>query len=381
MFPQSKIRQLIKAHFFNSSVNLFRQLYRTILVVSLTIPLLGIGASPIQAKATKTPKAGITAGNAYDVIALVNQLRASNGLAPFQTNAALMASAQSHSQYQANIGSTTHTGSGGSDVKSRALAAGYGAGANVSVIENIYGGMGATPQRAVTWWQGDGPHLNTMLSTRHTDAGAGIAVSSSGVVFITLDVGSVVGGSAPPVSQTTPVVGSTPGALPAASTGVVFNPVLIASPNPDGSIIHLVQAGQTLWTIAATYKIALPDLLRLNGFTENSLIYPGDKLLIKPAGLVTPTLRATGTPEPETTVPKNDLDKAANFGSGYEITPSPSALPAQGSNPPAAAVSVQKSALQAEGSRTTILLIIVIAFLLVGGAALVLTGNVIRRLD
>jgi LysM repeat protein len=68
---------------------------------------------------------------------------------------------------------------------------------------------------------------------------------------------------------------------PSAASGAL--PVLQATPMPDGSIVHTVQAGQTLWTVAAVYDIALADLLEQNGLTENSLLHPGDELLIRPA--------------------------------------------------------------------------------------------------
>ena len=181
--------------------NAWRRLALGLLTCLWMAAWMGMDVSATGAKATRTPKN--QGYNPYDVIAAVNSVRAANGLPAFQTNGALMAAAQAHSEYQASIGSTTHTGQGGSDVKSRALAAGYGGGENVSVVENIYGGMNATPQQAVNWWQGDSLHLNTLLSTRHTDAGAGVA-TSGGVVYYTLDVGSVSGG---PVTLITPVAG------------------------------------------------------------------------------------------------------------------------------------------------------------------------------
>ena len=102
--------------------------------------------------------------SAYDVINAVNQIRESNGLPPYQINGSLMAAAQAHSDYQASIGQVTHTGQGGSNAKSRAMAAGYGGGAAVFVSENIYGGGSASAQSAVNWWMGDALHQNTMLS-------------------------------------------------------------------------------------------------------------------------------------------------------------------------------------------------------------------------
>jgi uncharacterized protein YkwD len=343
-----------------------------LLACILALPLLGMSSPIIQAKPTKTPKGSTSAGSPYDIITLVNQLRAANGLTPYQVNSALMASAQSHSQYQASIGSTTHTGSGGSDVKSRALAAGYGGGANVSVIENIYGGMGATPQRAVSWWQGDGPHLNTMLSTRHTDVGAGIAVSG-GVVYITLDVGSVQGGAAPPLSTANP--GSNPGSLPVTATPALlaFNPMVIATPNLDGSIVHVVQSGQALWNIAAAYNVALPDLLQMNGFTENTYIYPGDRIIVRPAAPVssaTTEMRDVGATE-------TILDPATVSASLSTETPLAEVLES-GAIATSAIQSDQPPGDLTSGSHPDPLMLFIGA-LVFGGAALVLAGNLMKR--
>ncbi len=185
-------------------------------LVLCTILLAGLPARRAAASVQAQKK---SAGSPSALIQAVNAVRSANGLAPFQVNSALMAAAQAHSEYQASIDSTSHTGRGGSDIKGRAMAAGYGGGANVSVIENVYGGMGATPQQAVSWWQGDGIHLETLLSTRHTEVGAGAAVSDSGVVYYTLDVGAISGSGSPGNSSTgnaTTSASSGPGAASAA---------------------------------------------------------------------------------------------------------------------------------------------------------------------
>ena len=66
-----------------------------------------------------------------------------------------------------------------------------------------------------------------------------------------------------------------------ASSGGWVAPLETAAPNPDGSVMHEVQPGQALWSIAAAYQIDLSDLLALNGLTEKAVIQPGDKLVIK----------------------------------------------------------------------------------------------------
>ncbi len=78
--------------------------------------------------------------------------------------------------------------------------------------------------------------------------------------------------------------------LPAATSQPTIAPVTTSTPNPDGAVIHVVQPGQTLWTIATSYNVSLPELYRLNGLTDKSVIVPGQKVLIKAAaGTATPT--------------------------------------------------------------------------------------------
>ena len=66
-----------------------------------------------------------------------------------------------------------------------------------------------------------------------------------------------------------------------------FFPSVWVSPTPDatGAIIVLVQPGESLWVIAARAGLSLPELLALNGLTEQSIINPGDALII---GYATP---------------------------------------------------------------------------------------------
>lgn len=56
-----------------------------------------------------------------------------------------------------------------------------------------------------------------------------------------------------------------------------------AIPEGDGSIVHIVKSGQTLVGIATVYGIPLPDLLTLNGLTMESIIQPGDRILVRQA--------------------------------------------------------------------------------------------------
>ena len=59
------------------------------------------------------------------------------------------------------------------------------------------------------------------------------------------------------------------------------------------SIVHAVQYGDTLWSIAEAYGITLNELLNLNNLTEDAIILPGNELLVRLANVVVvaPALR------------------------------------------------------------------------------------------
>ena len=69
-----------------------------------------------------------------------------------------------------------------------------------------------------------------------------------------------------------------------------------ATPGMDGGIRHTVLEGQFLITIAEMYGITLNELLTKNNLTAESLILPGDILIIREGGEIT-LGQPTGTPE------------------------------------------------------------------------------------
>lgn len=362
--------------------------------VSLTLILCLSGTTLHFYSAQASPAYAGLPASGQEVIQLVNQVRAEHGLPAFVPNGALMAAAQAHSEYQASIGQATHTGAGGSSILSRAIAAGYGGGAAVQVTENIYGGGNGSPEQAVNWWKNDSLHLQTLIAS-YQDAGAGVA-TANGQTFYTLDVGNVTGAPGSAATQLAYTTESTSPAGGADTGGATAAPVISGvtmTPLPDGSLYHVVQSGETAWSIARLYQVSVLDVLSLNGLNANLYtIYPGQKLKIKAAGSY-PTATfglkngegtpveaggndATATPRARTAValyaptakageqadkPQGDPDKAAESGGAQENQPAKTA---------------GRSLKATLGFDP---MFIVIGLLVVGGAGMWVAGVVLKR--
>jgi len=227
--------------------------------------------------------------SASSLIDQVNQFRASKGMGPLHVDPILMQVAQRQADYCVSIGELTHYGPDGSRPRDQAIAAGYGGGTTVFVSENIAMGTGLSEGGAVDMWTGDDPHLNTMLGQYYRDVGAGVGSVGDQNYYI-LITGYVAGGLS--AHSTAPAPGS------GSSAGYIVQPIVTATPLADGSIVHVVQEGQTLWTIAAVYGIDLTQLLNLNGMTQDSLVHPGDRVIVRAAPTTTPTPAPSPTPSP-----------------------------------------------------------------------------------
>jgi len=227
--------------------------------------------------------------SASELIDEVNQLRAANGMDPLIVDPVLMEVAQRQADYCVSIEELTHYGPDGSRPRDQAIAAGYGGGTTVFISENIAMGTGLGEGGAVEMWTGDEPHLNTMLGQYYRDVGAGVGSVGDANYFV-LITGYVAGGLS--AHSTAPAPGS------GSAGGPVFQPLITATAQPDGSIVHIVQEGQTLWTIAAIYGIDLDQLLSLNGMTQDALVHPGDRVLVRAAPTTTPSPAPSATASP-----------------------------------------------------------------------------------
>ena len=281
------------------------------LLVVLALALAG-GALLMRPAAAQTP----AVADPYALLDAVNVFRHERGMYAFQANPALMTSAQAHSVYQASIGLTTYIGSGNTNVIQRADAAGYGGGSTIECGENIAFGVNLSAQAIVLLWN-DPQNLVNLLSTVYVDAGVGTAADASGKIFYTLNVCRI--------NAVQPVIGlaGTP-----ASTSDPTSLIPISTPQPDGSVYHIVQQGENLVLIAHSYGISLGELFTLNNLTKDSAIYPDQKLQIRVANTVTPTSYFTATPTAFTPEPTSTRRPTRTPTPKPSITlPSPTNMP------------------------------------------------------
>ena len=57
-------------------------------------------------------------------------------------------------------------------------------------------------------------------------------------------------------------------------------PAPTALPRPDGAMVHVVKAGDTVFGLALQYDVPMDQILQLNGLTKDSLIHVGQELVI-----------------------------------------------------------------------------------------------------
>ncbi len=200
-----------------------------------------------------------------EILALVNNLRTTNGLPAFQYDSSLATAAQNHASWMAQTGTYSHYQTNGSSPQSRADAVGYIG----FVSENIVGGTNLTPREGLIWWQNSPVHNQTLLTSRYVHAGTGYALSADGQRMYVLVVGR-------PSDQ--PTVNQTPDN---SAAPIYVEPIEIAAPREDGSIIHVVKTGQTAWALAARYDIPLSELLYLNNLGNNPTLSIGGEILIR----------------------------------------------------------------------------------------------------
>ena len=245
---------------------------------------------PLQdAQPTDTPRA--SPPTPADIINAVNNLRLARGLNALTTNAILMQVAA----YQANAlarsaGAVGHMRPCGMTLGQELLARGYPLLGDLSLDGYRSENWVAAPTTAdaINFWLSDDLHTNTMLSPDRSDIGA--AVSSSDQIYIVLETAMSTGSGqmqydAYPIQTGIPMTQAACNGMytQAAQSGAPDQyaiPVAISTALPNGDVIHEVQYGQALWTLAIQYKTTIAEIKRLNHLASDT-ISPGMKLIVK----------------------------------------------------------------------------------------------------
>ena len=295
---------------------------KTLLVVlALGLVLLAVPSPKILAAPPLVPPEQDAGRSPQDLINAVNELRLANGQEALSAHPALMQVAQ----WEADAilaGAPGHTRPPGLTLGQQIISYGYPLAGNIALdgyrSENWVGGREMTVAEAITSWLGDAPHTNTMLSPNRSDIGAGVAVGQAEdgspryiyVIETALQTSSgqqqyeaLLFLTAMPQTQIA-VYGDATQAAAALTVPQYMVPVSLATARPDGDVLHTVQYGQTLWSIAIEYGVTIAEIKRLNNFHDNE-VFPNQVLLVQKSA-TQPVPTSTATPSPtarETTLP------------------------------------------------------------------------------
>lgn len=243
----------------------------------------------------RVPPVSAATVSASEMISLVNSIRTGvYGLPALIEDSILDSTASSTAYQMAASGVCAHLGG----ARERIAAAGFGGGATIFATENMACATSATVDWIRQVWADD-VHMYPMVNASYTHIGAGTYTASSGTTYYVVHAAYIAGGSGSYTAAT-----SSSGSSNTVATTDLSNyvqPVITSTPNVDGDIYHIVQYGQSLYTIATWYGVTVGKIKELNTLTSDA-IYEGQKLLISilPTVTITPTRTAT-VPQPTRT--------------------------------------------------------------------------------
>jgi len=225
--------------------------------------------------------------SAFDLIIAMNTLRVSYGLPALVEDPIVNAVAQSTAEIMAANQMSWHIG----DVRGRLAAAGYGGGATVWATENFAVGTTLGIDEIMLMWS-DPTHMIPAVNPAYCHIGAGVATAANGSTYYVLQAAYT---STNYCGEYKSVIGtSQPGSSDSTQSGIspYIVPVKIATPDAEGRIFHVVEAGQSFWAIAIAYKITIKDIEIWNNISRESKLQIGQRLFIPSSnteGYATPT--------------------------------------------------------------------------------------------
>ena len=175
------------------AIGIFKNFWVKIVVGSVpsVTPIIATpsNGTPVSNQPISSANCKYTSSASYvsEVENLINTARGQASLNKLSINQQLTAAAQGHSVDMACHSLLSHTGSNGSTIDQRIVAAGY---TPTNYIEIIYGS--GTPQEAFNWWMNDPVHHDAILDKGVTEMGGGYAYVASSTYgeYYTVDFGS-----------------------------------------------------------------------------------------------------------------------------------------------------------------------------------------------
>jgi uncharacterized protein YkwD len=155
-----------------------------------TSGLAGTNNGPMAA-ATRAPNSPCSpqqnVGYTAQILSLINNARVDAKLSTLNINAQLSAAAQAHSNDMACNNFAGHTGSNGSSIHARVVAAGYTPSNSEEIVF-----PGGSPEVAFNWWINDTIHRAAILNTKVVDIGIGYSYRAGTAYgsYITVDFGA-----------------------------------------------------------------------------------------------------------------------------------------------------------------------------------------------
>jgi LysM repeat protein/uncharacterized protein YkwD len=293
----------------------------TILILLFSAP----GAAQAQTPVTETPQAAVQPPTPAEIIDAINALRFSYGLPVLAVHPVLMALAQRQADGIA-AGLHGHWRPYGLTLGQLLIMEGYPLSGDLTQdgyrSENWMVSM--TAQGAIDAWLEDDEHSNTMLSEFRSDIGAGVSMMrdewGQDQIYVVIETALQTRSGQqqswardfftrlPSIINGTTSINGTPIPL---SEGQYIIPVVESTARPDGDVVHQVQYGQSLWSIAITYGTTIEQLQKLNNLGDSNTVYEQQLLLVQkgatqpvvlPTQAATTALSSSPSPTPSPTV-------------------------------------------------------------------------------
>lgn len=228
-----------------------------------------------------------------DVINAVNNLRLERGLNPLTVHPVLMeVAAQQANALALSEGAVGHQRPCGMTLGQQLLSMGFPLWGDLSMdgyrSENWV--AAETLEQAMSFWQSDAEHMDTMVDPNRSHIGAAVAVSDQ--IYIVLETAlSTPGGqhqsTAYDILTGIPMTQTLCAGFASGDISNYSVPVTVSTARPDGDVVHEVQYGQTLWSLAEQYHVSVAQIKRLNGLVDDNIL-PGWQLLIQKAATQAP---------------------------------------------------------------------------------------------